>query len=147
VAGISLRGQFPRSFCLHLRRTYRRVLFKAAFREAANGDASEHEEDGKELQRVAGFGGFDGEQESAAHQDEREHRFPKAGSEPKGKRGQHEVEGVQRRVEPTEKGFPVVVRVDPPVEVDVEVFNARAEDHVDDSPQREPEVVAEAMRC
>ena len=39
----------------------------------------------------------------------------------------------------------MVMRVDPPVEVDVEVFDAGAEGHVGDAAERKPEVIAERM--
>jgi hypothetical protein len=106
--------------------------------EAADGDSSEWKEDGKEFEGVAGFRGLHGEKEGATQEDVSQHGLPELGPEPKGGGGEYKIKRIERCVRPTEDSFRMMMRIDPPVEVDVEVLDTGAEGHIGDTPQRQP---------
>ena len=56
------------------------------------------------------------------------------------------IKRVERCVEPTEAGFGVVMRINPPVEIDGEVFDAGAQPHINDAGNGQPAVGAQRMR-
>ncbi len=111
-----------------------------------NRNSSQHKQHRKALQRIARLGCFDRHQQGAAQHHISQHPPPEARPQTQPRQSQQQIKRVQPRVGPTEARLGVVMRIDPPVQIDGQIFNPRPQPHIGQPAQRQPEIIAQRMR-
>ena len=94
----------------------------------------------KALERVACLGRLDGQQQRASQQYVSEHRTPQPRPQAKPGDSQDQIQRIQSRVAPAELRLPAMVRIDPPIQIDIQVLHARAQPHISCAAQRQPKI-------
>ena len=108
--------------------------------ELAEGDAGEDEEHGEVFEGVAGLGSFNGSEQGGAQKEVGSEGLPVGRAIAEGVEAQDKKDEIEGGVGVAEACLGVVVGVLPPAEIDGEVFDARAEEHVAEAAEGQEEV-------